>query len=352
MRPLPLLGSAGGWRGTHNPGGSAFITAHRAALKKSVVFTNAPAYLPLGGVGFIKNATDGAYSISFVPTTCPGAPLSELSISASPTARRSAHRVRLAPLGPRASGSGAEPFFQRRRGADRRRHLDSPDPREPAHKRHGMETINSSVRPDAPVRLLRMRRCELPPDCANARACAVWLLLLLARSRWRRVDRRGRLDLRVGRAPLVRAGRDRPRHDSRAAGQVETEASRPPKREGPRFPIERFEVTGNTLLTPSQVEQELAPFQGADKSLEDVQKARDALQKRYEAEGFLTVAVAIPQQTVESGVVRLQVLEARLGRIEVQNDGIDWLGEKRVRARICTTPFPAPCSASATCRRT
>ena len=92
-------------------------------------------------------------------------------------------------------------------------------------------------------------------------------------------------------------------------------------------------MTGNTLLTPSQVEKELAPFQGADKSLADVEKARDALQKRYEADGFLTVAVAIPQQTVESGVVRLEVLEARLGEIEVQNAGIDWLGEQRVRAR-------------------
>jgi hypothetical protein len=107
--------------------------------------------------------------------------------------------------------------------------------------------------------------------------------------------------------------------------EVDIEASAPSEPAGPLFPIERFEVTGNTLLTPSQVEQELEAFRGPDKSLTDVEKARDALQRRSEADGFLTVAVAIPQQTIESGVVRLEVLEARLGRIEIQNAGIDWL---------------------------
>jgi hypothetical protein len=78
----PLAGGVGG----HNPGGSAFITAHRAGLKNGAVFTNALAYLPLGSVGFTKNATDGSYSIQFVPTACSSAPAPEISISASPTA--------------------------------------------------------------------------------------------------------------------------------------------------------------------------------------------------------------------------------------------------------------------------
>lgn len=79
-------GPLAGGIGQHNPGGSAFITAHRAALKNKNVYLNAVAYLPLGAVGFTKNATDGSYAIQFVPTTCPAAPPAELTISASPTA--------------------------------------------------------------------------------------------------------------------------------------------------------------------------------------------------------------------------------------------------------------------------
>jgi hypothetical protein len=77
-------GPLAGGLGTHNPG-SAFVTAHRAALKNPAVYAASVAYLPLDGVGFTKTATDGFYSISFVPTSCPAAPAAPLSISASPT---------------------------------------------------------------------------------------------------------------------------------------------------------------------------------------------------------------------------------------------------------------------------
>ena len=106
---------------------------------------------------------------------------------------------------------------------------------------------------------------------------------------------------------------------------------------GPAFAIDRFEVIGNTLLTPRQVDEVLAPFRGPDRTLKDVEKARDALQKRFESDGFLTIAVAIPQQTVESGVVRLEVLEARVGRVEITNPGVHWVSDRRVRAALQNT---------------
>jgi len=81
-------GPLAGGLGQHNGGASDFITAHRGALKNSAVYANAVAYVPLGantGVGFTKGATDGSYSIQFVPTSCPAAPPAEDTISASPT---------------------------------------------------------------------------------------------------------------------------------------------------------------------------------------------------------------------------------------------------------------------------
>jgi hypothetical protein len=76
----PLAGGVG----PKNPG-SAFVTAHRSALKNPTVYANKLAYLPLNGVAFSKQATDGAYTITFIPTSCPAAPPAPLSISASPT---------------------------------------------------------------------------------------------------------------------------------------------------------------------------------------------------------------------------------------------------------------------------
>jgi hemolysin activation/secretion protein len=103
---------------------------------------------------------------------------------------------------------------------------------------------------------------------------------------------------------------------------------------GPRFPITDFRVSGNTLLAPSRVDELLAPFVGPDRTLADTQAARDALQKAYEDEGFLAVAVSIPPQTVAGGVVRLEVIEARVGEVTVENEGIRWISDDRVRALV------------------
>jgi hemolysin activation/secretion protein len=105
------------------------------------------------------------------------------------------------------------------------------------------------------------------------------------------------------------------------------------------FKISEFVVTGNTLLSPSRVDSVLSPYVGEGKKISDVQAARDALQKAYEEEGFLTAAVTIPQQTIEAGQVHLQVLEARLGAVNIQNEGVHWFSDDFVRER---TPSLTP----------
>lgn len=71
--------------GGNNPGGSPFITAHVAALgDKPVLFEASASFLPTSTIGFVKSATDGSYSVSFVPTSCPAAPPPPLAISEVP----------------------------------------------------------------------------------------------------------------------------------------------------------------------------------------------------------------------------------------------------------------------------
>lgn len=101
---------------------------------------------------------------------------------------------------------------------------------------------------------------------------------------------------------------------------------------GPSFAIRRFDVVGNTLLPNDEVERTLAPYVDPKASFESIEKARDALQQRYAQEGFIAVAVSVPQQTVEGGSVRLDVTEARIGEVTVQNEGVKWFSDESVRA--------------------
>ncbi len=83
------------------------------------------------------------------------------------------------------------------------------------------------------------------------------------------------------------------------------------------FTIEAFYFTGNTLFPDEQLRNVVAAFAGPGKSAADVEKARDAVEKFYHEEGYPAVLVNIPEQTLTGGVVTLQVIESRIGKVTV-----------------------------------
>ena len=86
------------------------------------------------------------------------------------------------------------------------------------------------------------------------------------------------------------------------------------------FDILAFQVKGNTLLQPDDVERAILPFMGHGKSEADVEAARAALQKLYEDKGYVAVAVFVPEQSVDSGVLQLQVQPQAVGQLLVEGD--------------------------------
>jgi hemolysin activation/secretion protein len=83
------------------------------------------------------------------------------------------------------------------------------------------------------------------------------------------------------------------------------------------FEIAGFVVEGNTVLPMDDVEKVLLQYTGPQKTAEDVENARDALEKLYHQAGFPTVLVNIPEQTVEEGLIELQVIESRIRKVRV-----------------------------------
>lgn len=81
--------------------------------------------------------------------------------------------------------------------------------------------------------------------------------------------------------------------------------------------ILEFDVDGNTVLDEVTIDDAVYPFLGPQRTREDVDRARAALEKAYTDHGYKTVAVIIPRQTVVQGVVHLQVAEGRVGHLKV-----------------------------------
>lgn len=91
----------------------------------------------------------------------------------------------------------------------------------------------------------------------------------------------------------------------------------PSRAQDARFDVFEYRVEGTSLLPAITIERAVYPHMGERKTLADVERAREALEKAYHGAGYLTVLVSIPQQRVDGGVVRLQVTEAPVDRLRV-----------------------------------
>ncbi len=83
------------------------------------------------------------------------------------------------------------------------------------------------------------------------------------------------------------------------------------------FDLWEFRVVGNTLLEQRDVELVLYPYLGRGKSAETVEMAKKALQERYAQAGYHTVIVDTPPQDLKGGILKLKVIEGKIGRIRV-----------------------------------
>jgi hemolysin activation/secretion protein len=84
-----------------------------------------------------------------------------------------------------------------------------------------------------------------------------------------------------------------------------------------RLDVWEFVVDGNSVLDAIAIEEALMPFLGPARTVEDIDKAREALESVYRERGYRTVAVSIPAQSGADGIVQLTVEEARVGHLTV-----------------------------------
>ncbi|WP_348695775.1 ShlB/FhaC/HecB family hemolysin secretion/activation protein [Duganella fentianensis] len=101
-----------------------------------------------------------------------------------------------------------------------------------------------------------------------------------------------------------------------------------------RFEIRQFQLQGNTLLDPAEAAAILQPYTGPVKDFGDVQRALEALEAVYQQRGYRLVSVELPEQELNGGIVRLRVVENRIGRIRVRNN--QYFDEANIRRTLPT----------------
>ncbi|MBD2435503.1 ShlB/FhaC/HecB family hemolysin secretion/activation protein [Nostoc sp. FACHB-110] len=99
-----------------------------------------------------------------------------------------------------------------------------------------------------------------------------------------------------------------------------------------KFKVERIEVLGSTVFQAKDFAAITAPFVGREVSFAELLQVKDAIGKLYTDKGYVTTGAVILPQTVEAGVIKIQVVEGSLQEIQVV--GNRRLSSSYIRDRI------------------
>lgn len=96
--------------------------------------------------------------------------------------------------------------------------------------------------------------------------------------------------------------------------------------------VKQFKVVGSSVFGAWELSNVTQPYEEQSLTLEELQKAADAVTRYYLDHGYLTSRAVLGDQRIENGIVHIQVIEGDLEKIEVQ--GNQRISQDVIRDRI------------------
>lgn len=104
------------------------------------------------------------------------------------------------------------------------------------------------------------------------------------------------------------------------------------------FVINKIELTGSTVFTAEDFDQVFDLYIGRPVTFNELLQIRSAVTERYVEEDFVTSGAFIPPQTLEAGVLTVQVIEGVIEEIEIE--GTRRLNPNYIRSRLSLAAQP------------
>ncbi|HBY81380.1 MAG TPA: ShlB/FhaC/HecB family hemolysin secretion/activation protein, partial [Cyanobacteria bacterium UBA11148] len=96
--------------------------------------------------------------------------------------------------------------------------------------------------------------------------------------------------------------------------------------------VKEIEILGSTAFSPAELQTAVSSFIGQEATFEELLAIRTAITQLYIDNGYTTSGAFLPSQDLTDGVVRIQVVEGGIERIDIQ--GLRRLRPDYVRDRI------------------
>jgi hemolysin activation/secretion protein len=84
------------------------------------------------------------------------------------------------------------------------------------------------------------------------------------------------------------------------------------------FLVQRIEITGNTVFSTPTLLALVAQAEGQRLSLPQLGELASRITSYYRSQGYPLARAIIPAQTIDTGVVRMEVIEAKYGELAVR----------------------------------
>ena len=98
------------------------------------------------------------------------------------------------------------------------------------------------------------------------------------------------------------------------------------------FTVEKFHIEGSTVFSDKEIEAVLQDYIDRPITFTDLLEVETVLTKLYVDKGYINSGAVIPLQTIQNGVVKVNIIEGALDEIDVTVNGR--LNEGYIRSRI------------------
>lgn len=89
---------------------------------------------------------------------------------------------------------------------------------------------------------------------------------------------------------------------------------------GPSFVLTGVVFNHSAFLTPQELQAVVQPYRGQRVDFADLQALLDKINALYTQRGVVTARAILPPQTVQDGVVHVELVEGRLGKLQVKGN--------------------------------
>lgn len=99
--------------------------------------------------------------------------------------------------------------------------------------------------------------------------------------------------------------------------------------------IKDIEIEGNTLLDGDYLNELVAPYVGKETPLNELrEQVADTITKAYEDQGYVTSAAFIPPQTIDGGILKVQIEEGIVSAVTYKEQF--WFRDQAIKPRMLT----------------